>query len=176
MFNHLCGESALDKVFLVTSKWGRDSEQGFDKKERELKAKHWNTMMDGGARVARLVAGQERASAWGIIYSILDRVETRAIQHTRSEGLQIQTELVTRHKYLPQTHAARELRAQLEQMIEAQTKMLALEADAVAGNAEAKAQLQEQEARVRQIAQQVENLKVSLPKRLARWIKLVVGN
>ncbi|KAJ2931922.1 hypothetical protein H1R20_g5180, partial [Candolleomyces eurysporus] len=175
MFNHLCGDPALDKVFLVTSKWGRAFERDFDKREGELQAKHWKTMTDGGARVARLVAGQEQASAWGIVRSILDRVETQAIEHTKSEGLQIQTELVTRQKYLPQTHAARELRAQLEQMIEAQTQMLALEADAVAGNAEAKAQLQEQEAKVRQIAQQIENLKVSLPKRLARWIKLVLG-
>ena len=175
MFNHLCGDSALEKVVLVTSKWGRGSEQGFNKREGELTGKHWNEMMRGGARVERLVAGQEQASAWGIVRSILDRVETREIQQVRSEGLQIQRELVTRQKYLPQTHAARELRAQLEQMIEAQTQMLALEADAVSGNEVAKAQLQEQEAKVRQIAQQVKHLKVSLPKRLARWIKLVMG-
>ncbi|RXW12388.1 hypothetical protein EST38_g13465 [Candolleomyces aberdarensis] len=154
MFNHLCGESALEKVVLVTSKWGRDSERDFHKREGELKGKHWKTMMDGGARVERLVSGEEQASAWGIVRSILDRVETREIH---------------------QTHAARQLRAQLEQMIEAQTQMLASEADAVAGNEEAKTQLQEQEAKVRQIAQQIENLKVSLPKRLARWIKLVMG-
>ncbi|RXW19818.1 hypothetical protein EST38_g6042 [Candolleomyces aberdarensis] len=175
MFNHLCGDPALEKVVLVTSKWGRAFERDFDKREGELKGKHWKTMMDGGARVERLVSGEEQASAWGIVRSILDRVETREIHQVRSEGLQIQRELVTRQKFLPQTHAARELRAQLEKMIEAQTQMLASEADAVAGNEEAKTQLQEQEAKVRQIAQQIENLKVSLPKRLARWIKLVMG-
>ena len=136
-------------------------------------------MMDGGARVERLVAGEEQASAWKIVHSILERVETRAIQQIGPEGLQIQRELVDQRKFLPQTHAARELRAQLEQMIEAETQMRALQVDAVAGNTEAMAQLEEQEARVRQMGQQMgqqtENLKVSFLKRLAQWIKLVVG-
>ncbi|RXW12389.1 hypothetical protein EST38_g13466 [Candolleomyces aberdarensis] len=174
MFNHLCGDSALDKVVLVTSKWGRASQQDFDKREGELKGKQWKTMIDGGARVERLVAGEEQASAWGIVRSILDRVETREIQQTKSEGLQIQRELVNRQKYLPQTHAARELRAQLEQMIEAQTRMLVLEADAAAGNEEAKAQLLEKEAKLKQLVQQVDNLKVSPLKRLARWTRLTM--
>ncbi|RXW17097.1 hypothetical protein EST38_g8749 [Candolleomyces aberdarensis] len=175
MFNHLCGDSALDKVVLVTSKWGRAFGRNFEKREGELTTNHWKTMLEGHARVERLVAGEEDASAWGVVRSILDRVETRAIQQSRSEALQIQKELVNRRKFLPQTHAARELRTQLQQMLEAQTQMLALEADAVAGNAEAQAQLQEQEAKVKKMAEQIENLKVSMPKRLARWLKLVMG-
>ncbi|RXW12707.1 hypothetical protein EST38_g13147 [Candolleomyces aberdarensis] len=175
MFNHLRSESALDKVVLVTSKWGRAFGRNLEKREGELRNRHWKPMIDGGARVKRLVAGQEQASAWGIVHSILDTVETRAIQQSRSETLQIQKELINRPKFLPQTHAGRELRTQLQQMLEAQIQMLALEADAVAGSAEAQAQLKEQEEKVRQMAQQVENLKVSFPKRLARWMKLVMG-
>ncbi|KAJ2932721.1 hypothetical protein H1R20_g4375, partial [Candolleomyces eurysporus] len=175
IFNHLCGESALDKVVLVTSHWGTAPDQIFDKREEELKKRYWNTMMDGGTRVERLVAGEEQASAWNIFHSILERVETRAIQQIRPEGLQIQRELVNERKLLPQTHAARELRAQLEQMVEAQTQIQALKADAAAGNAEAMAQLEEQEAKVKQMAQQIENLKVPFPMRLVQWMKLVVG-
>ncbi|KAJ2936362.1 hypothetical protein H1R20_g732, partial [Candolleomyces eurysporus] len=175
IFNHLCGESALDKVVLVTSHWGTAPDQIFDKREEELKKRYWNTMMDGGTRVERLVAGEEQASAWNIVHSILERLETRAIQQIRPEGLQIQRELVNERKLLPQTHAARELRAQLEQMVEAQTKIQALKADTAAGNAEAMAQLEEQEAKVKQMAQQIENLKVPFPMRLVQWMKLVVG-
>ncbi|KAJ2934667.1 hypothetical protein H1R20_g2459, partial [Candolleomyces eurysporus] len=175
IFKHLCGESALDKVVLVTSHWGTAPDQNFDKREEELKKRYWNTMMDGGARVERLVAGEERVSAWEIVHSILEGVETRAIQQIKPEGLQIQRELVNQRKLLPQTHAARELRAQLEQMIEAQTQMKALEGDATAGNAEAMAQLEEQEAKVKQMPQQIENLKVPFPMRLVQWMKLVVG-
>ncbi|RXW22536.1 hypothetical protein EST38_g3300, partial [Candolleomyces aberdarensis] len=145
LFKHLCGDSAFGQVVLVTSKWGRAVGRNLEKREQELKTDHWKTMLEGGARVERLVAGDEEASAWGVVRSILDTVEARAIQQTRSEGLQIQRELVNRHKFLPQTHAARELRTQLQQMLEAQTEMLALEADAVAGNAEVMAELQEQE-------------------------------
>ncbi|KAJ2921752.1 hypothetical protein H1R20_g15334, partial [Candolleomyces eurysporus] len=172
IFNRLCGESALDKVVLVTSHWGTAPEQNFDKREEELKKRYWNTMMDGGARVERLVAGEEQASAWKIVHSILERVETRAIQQIRSEGLQIQRELVDQRKLLPQTHAALELRAHFEQMIEAQTRMQALKA---AGSAEAMAQLEEHEAKVKQMAQQIENMKAPFPMRLVQWIKLVVG-
>ncbi|RXW11776.1 hypothetical protein EST38_g14079 [Candolleomyces aberdarensis] len=141
MFNHLCGDPALDKVVLVTSKWGRAFERDFEKREGELKSKHWKAMVDNKARVERLVAGQEQASAWGIVHSILDTVETQAIQQSRSETLQIQKELINRPKFLAQTHAGRELRTELQQMLEAQIQMLVLEADAVAGSAEAQALL-----------------------------------
>ncbi|KAJ2936283.1 hypothetical protein H1R20_g811, partial [Candolleomyces eurysporus] len=175
MFNHLCGDSALDKVILVTSKWGRAYGRNFAKRQEELEKNHWKTMLAGGARVEQLKAGEEDESAWGVIHSILGMVEKRAIEQSKSEALQIQRELVTRRKFLPQTQAARELRTQLQQMLEAQTQMLALEADAVAGNPEAQAQLQEQEAKVKKMAEQIEKLKVSMPKRLARWLKLVMG-
>ncbi|KAJ2931923.1 hypothetical protein H1R20_g5182, partial [Candolleomyces eurysporus] len=175
LFNELCGDWAFDKVVLVTSKWSRAFERSFDKREEEMKNKGWKTMLDGGARVERLVAGGEDASAWGVIRSILDRVEKRAIEQYKSEALQIQRELVTYRKFLPETRAARELRTQFKQMLEAQAQMLALEADAVARNPEAQAKLQEQEAKVKKMAKQIENLKVSLPKRLTRWLKVVVG-
>ncbi|RXW13061.1 hypothetical protein EST38_g12793 [Candolleomyces aberdarensis] len=175
IFNHLCGDSALDNVVLVTSKWGRAPGREIEKREGELKNNHWKTMLDGKARVERLVAGEEDASAWGVVRSILDKVETRAIQQPMSEALLIQKELTNCRKCPPQTHAAGELRTQLQQMLEAQTQMLALEADAVAWSVEAQAQLQGQEEKVRQMARQIENLKVSLPKPLAQWLGLFMG-
>ncbi|RXW22538.1 hypothetical protein EST38_g3317 [Candolleomyces aberdarensis] len=178
MFNQLCGDSVLDKVVLVTSKWAKVVGRNLEKREGELKKNHWNTMLDGGARVERLVAGREGESAWRIVYSVLDRVEAHlgVRDATKFEGLEIQRELVKRHKFLPQTHAARELRNQLQQMLESQTsQMLVLEADASAGDTEAKARLQEQEAKVKKMAEQIENLKISLPKRFAR-LKMVMEN
>ncbi|KAJ2934636.1 hypothetical protein H1R20_g2462, partial [Candolleomyces eurysporus] len=176
MFNQLCGDSVLDRVVLVTSKWGKVVGRNLEKREGELKSNHWNTMLLGGARVERLVAGREGESAWRIISSILDRVEGRMRDAIKFKGLEIQRELVKRHKFLPQTHAARELRNQLQQMLESQTsQMLVLEADALAGDAEAKAQLQEQETKVKKMAEQIENLKITFPKRFAR-LKMVIEN
>ncbi|KAJ2920747.1 hypothetical protein H1R20_g16347, partial [Candolleomyces eurysporus] len=173
VFKRICGEPSLDKVILVTSKWGRAFGRNLETREEELKTKHWKIMLDGGARAERLGADHEEEDTWKIVRSILDKAEKRAIEQVKSEGLEIQKELVQRHKLVPQTQAGRELRHQLEDMLQAQTQMLEWEADAISGDADAKAQLEEAERKVQLMAQQIHNMKVSLPVRMSRWVKLL---
>ncbi|RXW12712.1 hypothetical protein EST38_g13143 [Candolleomyces aberdarensis] len=172
VFKRLCGEPSLDKVALVTAKWGRAFGRNLETREDELKTKHWKTMLDGGAKVERLDADHEEEATWKIVRYILDKAEKRAIEQVKSEGLEIQRELVQRHKLVPQTQAGRELRHQLEEMLQAQRQMLEWEGDAISGDANAKAQLDEAEKKVELMTQQIQNMKVSLPERVSRWVKL----
>ena len=176
MFNHLCGDAALSKVVLVTSKWGRAYDRDFTKREEELKQIHWKKMLrpgkngENGASVMRLDHRDELTSARKVVESILKRVDRTAGKNLVEESLQIQEELVSRRKFLPDTNAGQELKHQLQAMIDAQTQMLALEAEAAKGDPEAEKQLREAEEKVRLLAEQVRKLKVPFLKRFGRWI------
>ncbi|RXW12050.1 hypothetical protein EST38_g13803 [Candolleomyces aberdarensis] len=169
IFRRMCGDAFLDRVVLVTSKWGRAVGQNLEKRENELKKNHWKTMLDGGARAERLDANDEEKGTWRIVCSILDKIEG-AIEQAKPEGLEIQKELVERHKLVPQTQAGRELRRQLEDVLQA---MLKCQADAVSGDGGARAQLEVAEE-AQQIAQQIQNMKISLLDRVSRWVKLAL--
>ncbi|KAF5325902.1 hypothetical protein D9611_000784 [Ephemerocybe angulata] len=92
MFNHLCGDAALHKVMLVTSKWGRQGGRDFGARERELQERHWRSMLEGQgkARTMRLDSKNEGESAVRIVDSILRQAARSSLL---TDVLQIQNEL-----------------------------------------------------------------------------------
>ncbi|KAF5325901.1 hypothetical protein D9611_000785 [Ephemerocybe angulata] len=175
MFNHLCGDAALHKVVLVTSKWGREGGRDFGAREKELQERHWRSMLEGQgkARTMRLDHRNEGESAVRIVDSILRRAAGSSLL---DEVLQIQKELVNRKKFLPQTQAAKALRRQLEEMIQAQTEMLKIEARAAEGDKDAEAQVRAEEEKLRRLTGDVKSLKLSVPQLLRsllrRWFQV----
>ncbi|TEB18247.1 hypothetical protein FA13DRAFT_1746234 [Coprinellus micaceus] len=183
MFNSLCGEAALDKVVLVTSKWSRHGGRDFKKRVEELQNVHWKEMLyppqgGHGARVMQLtpqeVQGrqtldrQEGASAWLVIHHILSQLDRRLTKKTLDDVLQIQDELVKRRKSIPETKAAKELREQLEAALRIQEEMLALESEAASGDPEAEKKLREKEGQLREMHDAIQQNKLSLWARITR--------
>ncbi|RXW12709.1 hypothetical protein EST38_g13144 [Candolleomyces aberdarensis] len=168
-FSRFRSDATLDKLVLVTSKWGRALGQNFQNREDELK-RRWKTVLTS-ARYDRLENGKEGESTWRIVRSILDKAEARVIEEARSKGLKIQTELRQRRDslFVPTTPADGNLRVQIGNLLEAQSQLLSLEADALAGNSRAQAQLPEAERKVKRIAQDIENSKGSLSDLVAQW-------
>lgn len=169
-FNSLRDDATLDRVVLVTSKWERASGRNFHKREDELKDIHWKGMLNGGvcARYDRWEAEQDEKSTWRIVRAILDNVEAGVIEDVRSEGQRVQ-EFVRRNSLLPKSQADREWETKLGNLLEAQSKMLTLEADALAGNPRAKAQLPEAERKVNEISQEIERGKGSFSDLVYQW-------
>ena len=177
MFSHLCGEAALDKVVLVTSKWGRHSGRNFEAREKELRTLHWQAILPSpparpkGAHVMRLVHEEEGESAWKIVRYILVELDKRLSQKALDEVLQIQDELVRKKKSVSETEAAKRLREQLQAALTIQEQMLALEARAAEGDAEAEANLEEREAKLVEMRTAIQENKVSLFARLTNVFK-----
>lgn len=173
MFSHLCGEAALDKVVLVTSKWSRQGDRDFGRREKELKEVHWKGMLNGqaegggGASVMRLEGQSEGASAWAVVTHILKQLDHRlgkeSLEKDLAKVLQIQEELVRKKKSVPQTEAAKELREQLQHALRVQEEMLALEALAAErGDSKADARIKEKQAEMREMQKAIQQNKASL--------------
>ncbi|KAG6833278.1 hypothetical protein H0H87_009453 [Tephrocybe sp. NHM501043] len=87
MFNKLCGDAATKNVILATTKWSQVAGGTADRREGQLKDRHWDGMIRLGARMARFTDTHE--SGWNIIGSILDHMSTSDI-----DAVEIQKELV----------------------------------------------------------------------------------
>ena len=174
IFHKLCGDEAFEKVDFVTSKWGLANGRDFGKRQEELKDKYWKSMLDRGAGVKSLVHGDEGASVWAVVSAMLDRVNSEPLEAKSSKfnGLEIQRELIKLHKATCDTKAGLEVQDQLQKVLDEQKQLRALEDDAASGDPQAKAQLRAQEEK---IAQQLKDMKVSLPRRLSGWMKSVMG-
>lgn len=167
MFSYLCGDAALDKVVLVTSKWGRlPVENGIEygrRREEELRGIHWKSMIEKGSKVRSF--RDSRQSAWDVVDLFLERASKQ--KQIKEKALQIQTELVVDRKFIPQTQAGKELRYSLKELLQLQKQMAALEADmAKGGDAEAEAKLRETEEKMEKVVGQIQSLRLSLPQRM----------
>ncbi|KAJ3510414.1 hypothetical protein NMY22_g15986 [Coprinellus aureogranulatus] len=173
MFSHLCGEAALDKVVLVTSKWSRQGSRDFGKRERELREIHWTEMLpkEGpGATVMRLDPGEtgkeQGASAWKVVNCILKQLDRRTSQEMLDEVLQIQNELVREGKSIPETEAAKELMGQLEHAVRVREEMLVLESQAAEDDKEAEEQVRQKTEQLREMHLVIQQNKISLLNRM----------
>ncbi|KAF6749526.1 P-loop containing nucleoside triphosphate hydrolase protein [Ephemerocybe angulata] len=174
MFGHLCGDAALHKVVLVTSKWATEGGRDFPAREKELRDTHWRAMLGGQekARTMRFDSRYEGGTAVRIVDGILRRAAGSSLL---TEVLQIQKELVKDKKYLPQTKAANALREQLEDMIRAQTEMLRMEARAAEGDEEAEAHVRAEERRLQRLTGDVAALRSSLGQRIKAKLRRMFG-
>ncbi|KAG6833274.1 hypothetical protein H0H87_009449 [Tephrocybe sp. NHM501043] len=113
MFNKLIGKDATKNVILATTKWGEIPAEVGDRREEQLRERHWKWMVDLGAKLFRFTDSQE--SGWKIIQHILDQTATQDV-----DTVEIQQELVELKKILPETEAGQALLYTLEELLENQ--------------------------------------------------------
>ncbi|KAG2021301.1 TKL/TKL-ccin protein kinase [Coprinopsis cinerea AmutBmut pab1-1] len=137
MFQQICGEAAFPKVLLLTSKWSNfqtNKTHVAASREKEMIDLQWNEMIAHGAGTFSLNPPrgvnerEESEFAWKAVENILDRVseqrekqrntERERARANAAESFQIQRELVDKHRVLPQTHAGKELRGSLKEVME----------------------------------------------------------
>ncbi|KAF8884203.1 hypothetical protein CPB84DRAFT_1686014 [Gymnopilus junonius] len=74
IFQALCGQGALRKVILGTTKWGRISDRRAQAHEDELKHDHWKALIAEGAKVRSFKDKNDAESAWKFIDIVVDNV------------------------------------------------------------------------------------------------------
>jgi hypothetical protein len=115
MFQKLCGEDALDRVILGTTKWEILTPEAGQKRECYLKETFWKGMLESGSKAMRFT-GPDHASAISIVHKILEGFNRAA----ENKKLAIQKELVDLQQYLPQTEAGQNLFYSLKTILEMQ--------------------------------------------------------
>ncbi|THU96287.1 hypothetical protein K435DRAFT_858687 [Dendrothele bispora CBS 962.96] len=186
MFNRLCGDASLAKVVLVSTKWERFRDLGVPSaREQELRDKHWSFMIEKGSQVKQfrlhLLEGEPlnskkmgRESAWDIVNLVRHR-------HVQEKGgviekfaIHIQQELVDNKKLIPQTDAGKQLSYSIQEFIDMQKQLVALENGAAEMGDHDK--IAEMEGTIQMLEEQMRSLKVSLPQRLKQIFKKLVNN
>jgi len=174
MFNRLCGDAALDKVVLGTTKWNRLSPNDGSRREAELKEVHWKEMVNKGSQVRRFEGTQE--SAWRVVSVFLERASQRRQNLGEEICLQIQTEIAVKRRIIPETEAGKELRSTLQEFLEMQKMAVALEEEmARGGGSDVDAKLEETRRNLDKLIIQIQHLKVPLSRRIKRFLGLVVS-
>ena len=107
MFGEIIGDQAVKKVVLVTTMWDRIQLEKGNRREKELREKYWNTMLNYGASTARFTNSAD--SAWKIVDIIAGQHET--------EVLLLQEELVDLKRALNETQAGKTLYSDLQKLL-----------------------------------------------------------
>ena len=115
-FHRLCGDKALSKVVLGTTKWGEVDEGIGEMREQELADTFWSPMTAAGSKMLRFDRTERSARAF--LKTILDQLEFGEIGKTNDNVLQIQNEIVDLDRKIPETTAGTEMRYTLEQLRE----------------------------------------------------------
>ena len=102
LFCRICGDAALNKVILATTNWDVVSHEADELREGEMRATHWKTMLDQGAKVHQFLGNS--ASAWDIINVFLSSADAH---RNNSTPLQIQVEIVDNGTTIPETKAGK---------------------------------------------------------------------
>jgi len=110
VFQKLCGEDALKRVVLCTTKWSDVYQEDGERRTEQLKENDWKEMIKGGSTVREFEDSQK--SAWDVIASIIAKDQLE-----KMDALQIQEELVEAKKLIPDTEAGRQLRYSLDQLL-----------------------------------------------------------
>ncbi len=123
VFQSLCGDQALGKVMLVTTRWDRVGPHELGdalRREQELIDKWWSPMQKMGSHVTQFHGSRGEAEAM-----ILELVRDRS-----SVVLDIQRELVDENKEIGETKAGQQLGQQMKTQIDDHKQLLArLEAE-----------------------------------------------
>jgi len=132
MFNRLCGDAALEKVLLGTTKWSRLSLNDGSRQEADLKDVEWKEMVTkedrkyGASKVPMYQPG-------GSCLVILQRASQRRQNLGEEICLQIQTEIAVKRRIIAETKAGKELRFTLQEFLEMQKMAVALEEEMARG-------------------------------------------
>ncbi|KAF2870050.1 P-loop containing nucleoside triphosphate hydrolase protein [Massariosphaeria phaeospora] len=108
MFRKLCGDDALKKVVLTTTRWDNVSEQEGSQREQELvtRQEYWGHFVENGSEVFR--HHNTQTSAMSLIKRFVASKTSRS-----GVTLAIQEQMVNHHQALDQTDAGREVQSAL---------------------------------------------------------------
>ncbi|KDR82105.1 hypothetical protein GALMADRAFT_207430 [Galerina marginata CBS 339.88] len=167
MLEHMCGEAALPKVILGTTKWAVLSKPEIaSAHEAELQEQHWLPLTEKGSTVQRFEDTHESAKTF------LDTILLNFRRDNLCEiALQIQHELAVDKKIIPETEAGKKLRytlRELKEIVEEQKRRQASKAGN--GDPEARASLDELQQKIEKIKQQIRNLKIPIGRRLRSFL------
>ncbi|KAF9536664.1 hypothetical protein CPC08DRAFT_24567 [Agrocybe pediades] len=167
MFHHMCGISALSKVIIGTTKWGRTPFEIGTQHDKELKEVHWRSMLDSGTKTMRFEDSYD--SALSFIKQIV-RDDMLGI------CLMIQREMVDDKKILSETKAGRMLRLQtIQEVLIMERKMLELEKTMAEGGGDSAAQKAHEETRSNMDALllQIQQLHIPFLRKLKRFFRFL---
>ncbi|KAG6917334.1 hypothetical protein DXG01_002905 [Tephrocybe rancida] len=164
MFNKLIGEDATKSIVLATTKWSEVPEDVGERREEQLRERHWKWMFDLGAKLDRFTGTPD--SGWKLLHLILDQANLDV------NALEIQQELVEIQKILPDTQAGQTLRYTLEELLETQ-RIAAAQLRTDEDSAEVKKMMQETDKIIRATTKQIDELSGPLAHRLGIWMRRV---
>ena len=174
MFNRLCGDAAMNKVVLGTTKWSRLPRDDGSRREAELKGVYWKEMMDKGSKVKRFLG--DRESAWNVLSVFLKQASVHYQDPGQEINLRIQEEIAVERRIIPETKAGKELRYTMQEFLEMQKMAVALEEEmARGGGSDVDAKLEETRRNLDKLTTQLQDLKVPLSRRVKRFFRLVVS-
>ncbi|KAG6811110.1 hypothetical protein H0H92_008957 [Tricholoma furcatifolium] len=163
MFNKLIGEDATKNIVLATTKWSEIPEEVGERREEQLRDRHWKWMLDLGAKLGRFTGSSE--SGWNLLHIILDQANALDV-----DALEIQQELVEIKKILPDTEAGQTLRYTLEELLETQ-RIAAAQLQQDEASPEVRQMMQETERIIRATTAQISELNGPLALRLRTWMR-----
>ena len=108
MFKELCGKNAFQNVILTTTMWDKVDEETGEAREKELKSKYWQSMLERGSTTGRFM--RTRESAFTVIEPLIDAANERS-------SVLLQKELVDMGNKLSSTSAGRKLVSELEVLV-----------------------------------------------------------
>ena len=95
-FQTLCGEGALKRVVLCTTKWSDIYQEDGAMRTKQLKESYWKEMTEGGSTIHKFEDSQK--SAWEVISPIIEKD-----RYGKMDVLQIQVELAEAGRLIPET-------------------------------------------------------------------------
>ena len=108
MFEELCGKNAFQSVILTTTMWDKVDKEVGEERERELKTKYWQSMLERNSTTSRFL--RTRESAFDLIEPLIEAANVRS-------SVLLQDELVDLRKTLPATAAGQELFSAMGQLV-----------------------------------------------------------
>ncbi|KAG9312298.1 P-loop containing nucleoside triphosphate hydrolase protein [Chiua virens] len=115
VFQKLCGDDALKKVYFTTTMWDEVTEEIGMKRLEELKSVYWKPMIDHGAQT--FCYGNVDGSPQELVRKII-------VADEDCRRVLLQKEMVDLQKEIKETAAGRELYSHLEAIVQKQTDII----------------------------------------------------
>jgi DNA repair exonuclease SbcCD ATPase subunit len=115
LLEKLCGKDAFQTIILTTTMWDEVDEEAGEARERELKSKYWQAMLDRNSTTRRFMRSRE--SAFELINPLIDAANKR-------NSLLLQDELVEMRKKLPLTPDGQALFSAMELLVRQREDLL----------------------------------------------------
>lgn len=171
MFRFLCGEKAISRVILVTSKWDIAGVAAGKERQAELEQDFWHGVMALGARSHPFVGTTESAR------SIINMILTSATlaEDTTVDHILMQTETVDTYKLIPETKVGRTLRHTLKDTAARQKALDEQLRNLDRDDPALRKEYEENNKRLQATLQQIQDLKIPIGRRFLSVLGLIVS-